>query len=422
MGPSRRALHDGEGEIGAAGVLSNPGYRRLWLATGASNFGTMLHGLALGFLAIELFEATPRDLAVLNASTLLPSVVLGFAAAGWVDRLPRRALMLAMDGARAVVVAWVPLAAWWGVLSLWQLYVVAALLGIMSFVFEAADHAILPAVVKKGELVEANSKLRAAEAVTEGVAFGSGGWLVQVFGAPLVLLADAVSYVASFFFLFGVKPRAGGEPSDEAVESEPVWREVVAGLQLIASNPILLTLTGCSALLAFSFRVIGPVYLPFVYTELGFEPGVLGMVWAVGGGTSLLGALLCRRVTARLGAGPTMIGGAAFFGLSILVLPLAPGAGLVGIAVLVANQLGDGFEVLFDVNQKSARQTLTPGEMLGRVSGTVQVATAAAMLLGVAMGGLLGETLGVRPTLVFAGAMPLVAAAWMGLSRVRQHG
>jgi MFS family permease len=380
----------------------------------------MLHGLALGFLAIEMLDATPADLALLNASALLPPVVLGLVAAGWVDRLPRRRILLAMDFARAPVVASIPAAAWWGVLSLWQLYVVAALVGFMSFVFQAADHAILPAVVDEEELVEANSKLRAAEAVTEGGAFASGGWLVQLFGAPVVLLVDAVSYVVSAFFLLGVKPRAGAEPDGSPQPEAPsIWREALEGLRFIAGNPVLLTVTGCTALLAFAFRVTGPVYLPYVYTELGFEPGVLGMIAAVGGGTSLLGALLCRRVTNRLGAGPTMILGATLFGASILVLPFAPGAGLLGISVLVANQLGDGFEVLFDVNQKSIRQTLTPGEMLGRVSGTLQVATSAAMLLGVAVGGVLGETIGARPTLVLAGMMPLLAAAWMALSVVR---
>jgi predicted MFS family arabinose efflux permease len=143
------------------------------------------------------------------------------------------------------------------------------------------------------------------------------------------------------------------------------------------------------------------------------------MVFALGAVSSFMGAVVVERISRHIGNGRTMILGNVLFGLSILVLPLAPGVGWIGLAVLVFNQLGDGFEVLFDVNQASLRQRITPQGLLGRVTGSIQFGTSAAMLLGVATGGVLGETVGLRGTLVAAGCASLLGALWLALSAVR---
>lgn len=146
---------------------------------------------------------------------------------------------------------------------------------------------------------------------------------------------------------------------------------------------------------------------------------MLGIVFAVGGLASLAGAVAAERLGPRLGPGMAMIVGVLGFSLATLLLPLAPDAGPVGLALLLAHQLGDGFEVLFDVHLSSLRQRVTPSRLMGRVAGAGGVAAAGAMLLGLALGGALGEWLGLRATLWAAGAVGLAGAALLALSPLR---
>lgn len=320
-----------------------------------------------------------------------------------------------------MLVLWIPLAACLGVLDLPQLYAIAMALGFASFLFEVTQQAVLPAIVPPHQLLEANGKLRASGAVSEGLAFASGGWLVELLTAPMVLIVDAVSYVISALFLRGMHVQEDHLDGPETERREPgdFWREIREGIHFVLRDRLLLPSAGGVALMAFAWRTTGVVYLLYVYEELGFQPGVLGMVFALGAISSFIGAVVVERVSRRIGNGRAMILGSALFGLSILVLPLAPGVGLVGLAILTFNQLGDGFEVLFDVNQASLRQRITPQQILGRVTGSIQFATSATMLLGVAAGGVLGETAGLRATIIVAGASALVGAVWMALSPVR---
>jgi predicted MFS family arabinose efflux permease len=199
------------------------------------------------------------------------------------------------------------------------------------------------------------------------------------------------------------------------------WSETRAGLVTVARSPLLLPATAAGVLASTGWRIAGTVYLLFVYDELGFSPGTLGMVFAVGGVASFVGALATPRLAAAVGSGWSVALGLALFGISMGVLALAPGAGAVGLAILIAHQLGDGFEVVLEVNASSVCQRITPAGLLGRVAGAGAFAGHGAMLLGLAIGGWLGETIGLRATLVVAGCFPLAGALWVALSPLRQQ-
>jgi MFS family permease len=398
-------------------------FQRLFLAATISNFGTMLHAIAMPFVAIVVLDATPGDLALLGAAGLLPGFVLGLFASTWVDRLRRRPLLIAADLIRAAVILFIPAAAALGRLELYHLYVVVSILGLLNFTFEVAHHAILPSIVEDDQLVDANAKLRASESVTEGAAFAAGGWIIQLLSAPIALVVDSVSFVFSAVFLAGL-PAESLTLHDEAAEGEDhsgILSELKEGVAFLMSDARLLAGTCAAALLDFGWRTAGCVYLIFVYEELGFAPGVLGMIFAAGGVSSFFGAISVEPITRRLGRGWTMIFGMVLFGLSMLVLPFARDAGWIALGILIAHQLGDGFEVIFGVNNVSLRQSLTPNRLIGRVTGCAGFASSGAMLLGLAVGGTLGETLGLRATLVVAGCAPILGALVIAMSPLRHE-
>ena len=384
-------------------------FGRLVAAASISNFGSMLTAIALPFVAIELLDASPAEIAAINAAAILPGVALGLFAAHAIDQLRRRPLLIAADLLRAALLLSVPAAAFAGVLEMEHLYLFAFSRGLLDFVFDVAHHAYLPGLVEANALVSANSRLQAVDAAAEAGAFAAGGWLVQLLSAPLALVADALSYLASAFFLLRIR----------AVEPAPVPRakrgsrftEISAGLVEIRRTPTLRAIAAASVLIAISTQVTNAVYMLFVYRELGFSPGTLGMLFALGSLASLASAFAAERVPERRAGLPAMFVGLVLAAAGAFALPLAPGATLLGVAAIVFQQIvGDFGHVIWQVHQASLRQQITPAPVLGRVAGAIRFLSSVAMIAGTAAGGWLGETVGLRATLV-AGGVVLSSAA-----------
>jgi MFS family permease len=399
-----------------AGLLCNADFVRLWAAATISVFGSLVTRTALPWTAILWLDADASDVALLRAAEIAPAVALALAAGVWADRLRRRPTLIAADVARAALLLTVPAAAWLGALRLEHLFAVALAVGAFSVFFDVAHLAYLPTLVPRDRLAAANSRLSATGHAAEVGAFASGGFLVQLLGAPFALVVDAVSFVVSALLLARIR---GVEPAAVGATGEGVWRELRAGVAAVLEHPLLRPLGIAALAQSFAFGLVGTVYLLYVTEELGFQPGALGLIFAVGGVSSIAGALVAVRAADALGTGRAIIGGLALLPLATLLLPLAPGATLVGAALLVGHQLGDGFDVVARVNEVSLRQRVTPDALLGRVNGSLHFATHAALLAGTLAGGWIGETAGLRATLVLAAGVALLGVVPVVYSPVR---
>jgi MFS family permease len=398
-------LSDGPGDARIRGDFG-----RLLAAGTISNFGSMLTGVALPFLAIQLLDASPAQIAAINAAAILPTIVLGLLAADAIDRMYRRRLLIVADLARAALLLAVPAAAFAGVLAMEHLYLFAFARGLLDFVFDVAQHSYLPSLVEVRALVSANSRLQAADAAAEAGAVAAGGWLVQLLSAPLALVVDAATP--------GVRvlrcASARVEPRPHRAARTPRLAEIGAG-PARSRAPHWWRITASASLIALSGQVINAVYMLFVYRELGFSPA-LGMLFALGSRPRsrapspperLPDATRASRDVRRPGSPPPAPRPS-----------LAPGATLLGVAAIATQQIvGDFGHVLYQIHQTSLRQRIVPSELLGRVGGAIRFLSSVAMLGGTALWGLLGETVGLRPAL-FSGAA-LLALAALVVSRAR---
>ena len=197
-------------------------------------------------------------------------------------------------------------------------------------------------------------------------------------------------------------------------------REIAEGLRTVIHQPLL----RASAVSVLFRGLAGGIYAALVVLYmsrgLGFNPGILGMIWAVGGVSSFLGAAFAPRISRRLGSGPAMVLGMGVFGLCSFFVPLASGATLLSAAFLIVAQLGDGFYILYEINLVSLRQSITPEHILGRVNASTQFINLGATLVGSLLGGLLGQAAGVRPILVIGTCLTLLSAAALALSPIRR--
>lgn len=397
-------------------------FRRLWAAQTTSVFGSLITRAALPFTAVLWLHASAWQMSVLAMSDVIAGLVVSPFAGVWADRTRRRPLLIGADIARALLVGSIPVAYVLGVLQYPQLVVVMFASGACSVVFDVAHQAYVPLLVAREELLHANARLMATNAVAETAAFGIAGWLVQVLSGPVAVAIDALSFLASAVMLLHIgtcEPARADVARGSAAEQ---WHAMTAGVRMVWSAAPLRAMAVSSMLLWGAFSIFRTCYFLYL-TSLGFKPGILGMVFAVGGVSSFFGAMLTRRVSQRLGVGAVLIGGLGFCCIGFALIPLAHDAGLISLGLLVAQQLiGDGGITAYELTQVSVRQTLVEESRLGRVGSGVKLLEAGAQLGGAALGGAWGTLYGTRVAMVGATVLVGLAALWLASTPVRRLG
>ena len=401
------------------GLWQHSDFLKLWTGQTVSIFGSLITVVALKWLAIIVLNATAVQMAILGAADLVPGILAGLVAGVWVDRLRRRPLLIGADAGRAILLATIPAAAVLHLLRIEQLYVVAFLTGMLTVVFDVAYLSYLPSLLRREELVEGNSKLAATASVAEVGAFGISGWLVQWLTAPFAILIDAVSFVVSAASLLLVRARE--RKPESAREGANLRIEIVEGLRIALGNPFLRAIAGCTVSIGLTRGILGTVILLYLTREVGFQPAVLGLIFAVGGVSSFFGALIAGWTARRLGIGPALTVGLLLSGAGTLLIPLAHSVSLGAVVLLVANQLvTDPAHTIYDITEVSLRQAITPERLLGRVNASMRFAGLLAMLAGTLLGGVLGQAIGLRMTEVIGALITVAATLWILTSPARR--
>jgi MFS family permease len=348
---------------------------------------------------------------------MTPAFVLGLFAGAWIDRVPRRPVMIACDWIRAGLLLTIPLAAWLDQLTFVHLIAVAALLSVASTFFDIADRSMLPSLVGRDDLVEANRMLTAGSTVAEASGFAASGWLVQLFSAPGALLIDAATFVWSALTLRRIKRLEPVRDSEQV--REHILRDTLGGLRFVRRNAVLVGLGGSLFLMSLSMQIVGTVYLLFVNQELGFSPGVLGLIFASGGLFSLFASLSAGRLMPRVGVGPLLIVSVLCVAAGQSLITVASAATAFAVGLMLLQQAMDFPWSIYEITQVSVRQSVTPDEWQGRMNGSFHMLEFGGYLLGALVGAWLGEELGLRAT-ILAGAIGLaIAALPLALSPVR---
>jgi MFS family permease len=409
-----------------SGLWRNRDFIKLWAGRVISEVGSHITGQAVPLTAVMVLGAAPAQLGVISALGGAPVLLLGLLAGVWVDRRRRRPLLIAADLARAGVLFSVPLAAALGVLQVAQLYVVIAITGALTVLFEVADQSYLPSLVEREHLLEGNSKMGAGIALAEIVGPGLGGVLVQILTAPIAIAFDAASFLVSAASVALIrKPEPPAPPATGRASVKTVWADVVAGLALVWRHPVLRPLVGTAATHAFFGNFIGALYTIYLIRDIGASPALLGILIGLGGISSLLGSAFAGTAARRFGVGRTLVGTHLVGGLLAFMIPLAPSTPIPGqalplaIALLALSQLTDWTGAIYGITEISVRQAVTPERWLGRMNASMSTAIGGASPLGALAGGVLGGMIGVRPTLYVAVSGIVLSVAWLLWSPVR---
>ena len=396
----------------------SPDFLKLWFGQTVSVLGSHITGGGLPLLAVINLGASPFQMGLLQAIGSAPVLVFSLVAGVWVDRARRRPLMIAADLGRALLLLSIPLAALLGHLNIWLIYLILALTGSLTVLFNTAYRSYLPSLVGQENIVEGNSKLSLSELAAEIAGPGLTGLLVQTITAPFAILLDAFSFLVSVFSLgFIRKP----EPPLVQVETQQsMLQEAREGIQTVFRQPILRALTVADATNSFFGNFIGVLYALYSIRILQITPAAMGLTIGIGGISSLIGALLAARALRRLRLGHILLGAIWIDVLFSFMIPLAASFPPLGLALLIASQTGDIFGTIAFITALSLRQSITPGRLLGRVNASMELLVAGIGPLGALVGGLLGSVLGIQTTLFIAVFGRLLSGLWIAFSPIRK--
>src|SRR6266545_718552 len=384
------------------------GFRRFWIGQTISLFGDQFTLLALPLVAVLALDASPAQMGYLDAAALLPNLLFSLHAGAWIDRRGhRRQVMIAADLGRAGLIATIPLAATVGLLSFGQLYGVAFLTGTLSMLFMVSYTTLFVSLVPAERYVEASSLLNGSRALSFVGGKSLAGLLVKVASAPVALLADAASFVVSALCLGRIHPV---EPPTEARARGLIG----GGLRYLWRSAILLPQLAATTTINFFNYMFHALFILYATRSLEVPPATLGAVLGAGAVGGVVGSMVTGRLSRRIGIGPAFVLGCLLFPAPLVLIPLAGGSRSLVLALLFLAQLGCGLGVMIlDITGGSIMAAILPDQVRARVTGAFLLVNYGVRPLGALAGGLLGQAIGLRPTLWIATVGAVAGVLWL---------
>ncbi len=397
-------------------------FMKLWIGDTLSQFGTPVSQLAIPLAALLILDASAFEVASLSTVEFLPFLLFALPAGVWVDRVSRRLVLIVGDLGRALILLSIPVAYLLDALTLGQLYAVGFLMGVFTVFFDVAYQSYLPSLVEREYLVEGNSKLEVSRSSAQIAGPALGGGLVGLLTAPYAILADSISYLLSGGFVLSIRKREE-LPARAPDGSKPrMLPELRAGLSYVLRHRLLLPQaisTGTSnffTTMSFSITVV------YLVRRLDMSPALIGLAFGIGQIGWLLGAVGAAPMQRLLGVGKASIVASLITGPSAVLVPLAPKGFPVPFIVL-SGVLGGFGAVVYNIQQVSLRQAITPERMQGRMNAVMRFLVWGTIPLGSLAGGALASAIGLRATLFLGGGamlavLPLVLSPIRSLQRI----
>ncbi|MEH0829312.1 MULTISPECIES: MFS transporter [unclassified Micromonospora] len=388
---------------------------RWWAAGTTSMVGSAVGAVALPLTALTVLDASAFEMGLVAASNYVAWLVIGLPAGVIVQRLPLRGAQVGADLARAVAVASIPLAWWWGWLTVAQLVVVALVVSFANVLFDVANATFLPAIVSREQLHSRNSLTSATHAGTQLSGPALGGLAVQALGAVPTMLLDAASYLVSAALLRSLPARRTDAPD----RWPPVRRMIGEGWRYVTRHRVMGPTMWAATAVNFVCGAQFAVYPLYLVRELHAPAVLVGVLLAVEGVGSLVGAALTPWITGRWGTARAVLVACVISVAGAFVVPLGVGWPAY-LAFAVGNVVFAGGVVVLSVTTRTYRQTASPPELLSRVMAKVRFVSWGAIPVGGVVAGALAGLFGARVTLFVFAAATVCAPLALFLSPVRR--
>lgn len=402
----------------AGKLWRNRDFLKLWTGETISIFGSQVTALALPLTAELTLHAEPSQMGILQAASFAPFILVTLFAGIWVDRQRRRPIMILANIGRATLLALIPLCAFLTLLRIEYLYAIAFSVGTLTVLFELASISFLPSLVGHEQIVEANSKLQTTSSAASIGGQSLAGVLIELATAPFAILANVLSFFASVLGMTSIrKPEPPPSPTKQP-NRRNFPHEIAEGLRIVFGNSYLRSLAFEAATYNMFEQAILTVFYIFTTRELGIEPGILGLIFAINSVGALLGSWQAAHMARRIGLGLTIVTSMIIACSTYLLVPLA-NESIATMVLLTSVFFINGIGVaISNVHVVSLRQTIIPSNLQGRMNASYRFLVSGSIPIGALLGGFLGEIIGLRLTIAVCATGLLFALPWVLFSPV----
>lgn len=416
---AQKETQKGQGAIQGLPPLVRSDVNLLTSAQAISTYGSFITRAALPLLAIIGLGINAAEAAALAAVDLIAGALVSQFAGVWIDRLPRKPVLIATDLLRALLLGTIPLAAaLFDGVTLPHLIAVSALTGMCATTFDIAERSYFAGLVNSSALRAVLARTLGIRGAAEFFGFGSAGLLIGAFGGPVAIGIDALTYVFSAVLIGFLRVAEPKLPPASARAS--FFRELSDGLKKTWSVVLMRPLLISTFVIGLYFGLFRSSYLLYVTNGLGLGPEAIGLVIATGGIASFLGGVFTERISRFFGVGRAISLSLVIVGIGLALVPLAPGATVVGFAMLVGHQLlSDGFETVWEANQAAIRGRVLPAAFQGRANAANDGVGLLGRLMGIILGGVIGSSVaGSGVALLVGGGASIGVGLFVALSRL----
>lgn len=388
-------------------LYRNRDYLTLWSGQAISSVGNQVSRLAFPLLVLSI-TGSPAQAGLVSGVASIPYLLLALFAGSIADRSNRKVIMVIADTGRAIGLVTIPLADLFGGITIVQLYVVALIEGTLLVFFDLAEIGALPRVIASEQLPAAVSQNSATNALSSLIGQPLGGILFGL-GRTVPFLADAVSYAASVISILLIRTPFQEEATAEPV---PLREHIREGFHWIWDEPVIRFLAFLNA--ALWVAVAGNYLLIVVIARHQHaSPFAIGLASAGLGAGGIVGALLVPVAQRRLGLARVVVGGMALSAVLWALYAVVPNTALLGIVAALATMVFS----LYNSTQMSYRISMIPNNLQGRVNGLFRLTAFTGQPVGLALTGILLQTIGIDRTVSFDVVWLLMLAVIAALNR-----
>lgn len=393
--------------------LPAPFYRLAWSNLAAQS-AEQLCLAAVPIVAVLALGAGPGEIGLLATAQTLPFLLMSIPLGLLADRTSRKRLIVLSELVRGLTLLMLLAVLLLGWLSIPVLAVLGFIGAIGTVGFSVTAPALVPALVPRDALAQANGRLELARSAAFAAGPALAGALVAWAGASAAFVLAAMLSASAMFLLLGL-----GEPVRTPAAPRHPLLELQDGARMVWSHPLLrpILLTGVAWNL--SWFVLQAAYVPYAVRALGLSASGVGLTLAIYGVGMIVGALIAPRVLAAMPFGRAIQLGpaASVMAAGAMVATLAMPTGAMAAVSFFLFGLGP---TIWVITSMTLRQTVTPGAMLGRVSALFLTVNMGARPLGAALGGFVGATWG-EPACLWLSLAGFGVQLWIILrSRVSQ--
>lgn len=394
----------------SSSVLRNRNFQYLWAGQTVSTIGSQMSGLALPVLAVTMLQATEWQVGMMNAAGMSMFLLIGLPAGAWVDRWLKRRVMILADAVRMMVLFSVPFAWWAGALDMTYIIISAAVISAANVFFDVAYQSVLPIMLPKEHMAKANSALETTNQTSMLAGPALVGFLLSIVKAPILMLADAVSFLVSMVSIALIKM----DESTIAKKDRGRLRDDIAeGVKFVTKHPIISRITATTAVSNLFGSAVQTLLPILVLRTMDVPPALYGLGFTAAAAGGLAGAISAAKIGERFGQGNTVIWAMVLCSVAMIGFPIAASIGNISaFPIVIASEVLVTFaSLVYNITQVSARQALCPEHLLGRMNASIRFFVWGVMPISALLAGAFATWFGMIPVLI-VGAIGSLSATW----------